>query len=127
MKQLWILFLAFGMILPINRGAAAEEQTLYDPHGKRDPFAPLVTTTLKQSPGVLSVETLDDVGIEGVVFDPKKGSVVIINGSILKEGEEMGNLKVVQVRSDGVLLAVNDIESFKPIRSVETAPEKADT
>ena len=110
---LWILLPAFGMIFLV-RNASAEEQALYDAHGKRDPFAPLVTLTSKQASGLLGVETLEEIQVEGVVYDPK-GSVVIINGTILKEGEELGSIKVVKVKTDGALLSVNGIEGFRPL------------
>ena len=111
---LWILSLSSDMMAGVVQ-AADTETILYDARGKRDPFVPLVSNAIKQAPGLLNIETVDDVKIEGVVFDPKNGSVVIINGSVLKEGEEMESLKVISVRADGVKLSVNGMEAFKPI------------
>ncbi len=121
---LWILFFGFGTIVAVVEPCIAEE-VLYDSHGKRDPFSPLVTSTIKQAPGLLGIETVEDVILEGIIYDPKKGSVVILNGSVLKEGEEFANLKVLAVKPDGVALSVNGVESFKTVYQSETAPEKA--
>lgn len=111
---LWIICAAFGIIC-VDLAAYSANEAVYDAHGKRDPFLPLVSAGTAPAAGLLGIETIDDVSIEGVVYDPQKGSVVIVNGSVLKEGAEVGNLKVVKVRSDGAVFAVNGIESFRPI------------
>lgn len=107
---LWILPIGFGMILvtPLSAG------TLYDPHGKRDPFVPLVSAS-SRAWGLMGVETLDEIVVEGVVYDAKGGSIVIVNGTILKEGEEHGPLRVIQIRPDGAVFSVNGMEGFKPL------------
>ena len=116
----WILWPAFGIILP-NRRCAAD--VAYDPHGKRDPFTPLVTLTSKESSGLLGAETADELTIEGIVYDPKKGSVIIVNGSVLKEGEEIGKMKIVEIRRDGVVISMNGSKTFKPMYKKEEEKE----
>lgn len=121
-RFLWILSVGFGMIYPSYRTGAAE-QVSYDSHGKRDPFMPLVTLTSRVASGLVGIENSDDIMVEGIVFDPKKGSVVIINGSVLKEGEEFGNLKVLKIRPDGAIFSVNGTECYKPLYQQETKKE----
>jgi len=113
----WILFISFGNIMSAGTTLAAE--LVYDPHGKRDPFVPLVTTQSKESSGLLGVEQIEEVNVEGIVYDKKNGSVVILNGSVLKEGEEMGSVKVLGIKPDGVLLSLNGVEGFKTLYQEE--------
>src|SRR3989338_5580369 len=98
---LWYLLPVFGMLL-LSSSLLAAEKSLYNSHGKRDPFIPLVTSTMKSSSSnLLGIDNIDDLIVEGVVYDPKNGSVVIVNGTILKEGEEFGSVKVLKVVENG--------------------------
>ena len=110
---LWYVCSAFGIIFFSVRAIASSEQ-LYDAHGRRDPFAPLVTQTTRQmASGLIGVESLDEISIEGIVYDPKNGSIIIANGALLKEGEEQGAVKVLKIEADGALFSVNGVEGYK--------------
>jgi hypothetical protein len=122
MKRLWILLPAFGTLF-LCGGSFAEEEILYDPHAKRDPFMPLVTANSRDASGLVGIETADDIRIEGIVYDPK-GSVVIVNGSLMKEGEESVNLKVVSIKPTGVLFLINGVEEFRPLYREESNKEE---
>lgn len=111
--------LGFGMIYSPEAAIAAGERSLYDPHGKRDPFVPLVTLATKVSSSLLGVENIDEITVEGVVYDPKKGSVVIANGSVLKEGEEFGSVKVVSIKPNGAVFSINGVKDFKAMYQEE--------
>ncbi|OIO37941.1 MAG: hypothetical protein AUJ72_03490 [Candidatus Omnitrophica bacterium CG1_02_46_14] len=122
---LWNLLICFGMILSSLSFVNAAEQEMHNAHGKRDPFVPLVTTTMKSSSsGLLGIENIDELSIEGVVYDPGHGSVVIVNGAILKEGEELGSVKVLKISPEGARFLVNGAEGFKPIYQEESANKK---
>ena len=122
---LWYLFLSFGMIL-MSSYAAATEKSLYEAHGKRDPFIPLVTANMKSSSSnLLGVDSIDDLVVEGVVYDPEHGSVVIVNGTILKEGEEFGGVKILKVKSNGATFSINGTEGFKEIYQEESGKKNA--
>ena len=110
---LWNVCLAFGIIF-LESYAWAAPQELYDARGKRDPFVPLVTATSRQTAsGLVGVESLDEITLQGIVFDPKNGSMVIANDSMMKEGEEQGAVKVLKIEAGGALFSVNGIEGFK--------------
>lgn len=115
MRRLWLFSLTFGIIIADVSYAA---QSLYEAKGRRDPFTPLVTLSTKASvaSGLMGVESLEEIMVEGIMndHDPKK-SVVILNGSVLREGEEAGNVKVLELRADGAVIAVNGVEGFKPL------------
>lgn len=110
---LWIVTLAFGMISSGQVLQAAEESVHYNAHGKRDPFMPLVTMTMREAPGLIGVETVEELNVEGIVYDTKKGSIVIINGSVLREGDELGAVKVLRISKNGVSVTINGVEAYK--------------
>ena len=118
---LWILSFAFGIIM--SGGASAAEGTgLYHAQHKRDPFVPLVgNTTRRSAAGLLGVENIDEIQIEGVMLDADpRESVVVVNGSMLKTGEEVGGVKVLAIRQEGAQFSVNGVEGFKPLYQDET-------
>lgn len=116
---LWIIALTFGIIVP-ERVVNGSDTVSYDARNKRDPFVPLVTLTTRQSSGLYGIEGADDIAIEGIVYDRKKGSVVVLNGAVLREGEETGSVKVLKIESKGVKLLVNGSELYKPLYTDET-------
>lgn len=109
----WTLIFPFGIM--ILESSAQAEEVAYRSHGRRDPFTPLVTLAAKTSAGLTGIESVEDVTIEGIVYDPKHGSVVVVNGAVMKEGEESGSLKVVQIKADGVWFLVNGAKVYKPM------------
>lgn len=121
---LWIVWLAFGII---SNDREVRAEAAYDPHGKRDPFTPLVTMTSKESSGLLGAESPDELTIEGIVYDPKKGSVIVVNGSVLKEGEEVGKMKVVKIRPDGALILFNGSEVYKSMYEERREGQQGET
>ncbi len=115
----WIVSVAFGIMTTDFLWASAEK--LYNAQGKRDPFVQLVGLGARQtSSQILAVESLEEILIEGVVLDANpKNSIVIVNGSVMKEGEENGNVKLVKIKSDGAVFSVNGIEGYKPLYQQE--------
>lgn len=91
----------------------------YTNSGKRDPFVPLVTGEKTAVRGLYGVESAEDLTIEGIVIDPVKGSVAVVNGEIVQEKEVRDNLKVLKIQSDGVLFEINEIQEFKPFGNDE--------
>lgn len=119
---LWLFFLGFVTIYPGVESFAAEK--LYDARGARDPFVPLVGANSKAvAGGLLGVESLEGIVIEGIVCDAvAKNSIVVVNGSILKEGDEDGNVKVLRIDPKGALFSVNGVEGYRALyEETETA------
>ncbi len=102
--------MSFGII----DGVRAADEPTYDPRGKRDPFAPLLTLNSRQGSGLYGVESAEEISIEGIVFDPK-GSVIVVNGSVLKEGEETGGMKVLKIERNGARFLLNGTETYVPL------------
>ncbi len=119
----WLFWVAFGMI-PFESVALAE-QSLYQGRGKRDPFVQLVGSGTKQmTGGLLAVESPDELVVDGVVLDadPSK-SVVIANGTVLRMGEEVGNVKLLKINAESALFSVNGVEGEKALYQEVTKSE----
>ena len=113
------------MISALGSVVCAADEKMYEVRGRKDPFVPLVTSTMRSSSsGLLGVDNVDDISIEGVVYDPTHGSVVIVNGAILKEGEELGSVKVLEIKPEGAKFLVNGTVTFKPIYQEDGANKK---
>ncbi len=111
---IWILVATFGMIYPVGV-CRADQPVKYQASGKRDPFIPLVTSGMRETNSLLTVDSVDQITIQGIIYDPGHGSMVIANGVPLKEGEESGNAKLVTVSPTSAVFLVNGIEGTKEI------------
>lgn len=89
--------------------AFSEEKFIYDAKGKRDPFVPLVTGKTKLTAGLQGVELPSDINLEGIVED-KSGAFAILNGVIVREGEDFGNLKIKKITKTNITVILNDLE-----------------
>ncbi len=73
----------------------------YDDRGKRNPFLPLIGNDVAVTQ-VAYLKSVDDLIIEGILMDPNKGSVVIVNGQVLKEGNYIGGFRVDSIHATNV-------------------------
>lgn len=112
---LWISGLTFGMIF--SEANAFAQEKLYNIKGKRDPFVQLIGASSKASTGgLLGVETLEEILIEGIVNDSNpKNSILVTNGMVMKEGDEVGNVKLLKIDPNGALFSVNGMEGYKTL------------
>lgn len=82
----------------------AEENFIYDSKGKRDPFMPLVT-----SQGyIVNVEEelfASDMNLEGIIYDAQGHSLAIINGKVVKVGDNIGSYTILEINQSTVILA----------------------
>ncbi|MBI4309972.1 MAG: hypothetical protein HY591_06540 [Candidatus Omnitrophica bacterium] len=96
--------IAFGIFLMMAIPAQAQEDVfVYDDHGKRDPFGPLVTNS-----GAVVVAdsdlTVTDLSLEGLVADAQGNNLAVINGKIVKAGDQIGPYRVDTIAVDHVEL-----------------------
>ena len=112
---LWIPFFSSVMIVACT--AHAGEKELYTAKGQRDPFVQLLTSGTRVAvSGLAGVEVLEDIRVEGIVADANPAlSIVIVNGTVLKSGEESGAVKVLGISADGATFSVNGVEGFEPL------------
>ncbi|GEM_PF-1435703 len=90
---------------PLSILLAEEEKFVYNSHNKRDPFYPIVSEQGEFLASTEAVENLNgDLALEGIVWDEKGGSVAIINGAIVQQGEQVGMYQVRMIQETTVLL-----------------------
>jgi hypothetical protein len=93
--------LALVLILFSANSVYAQEAFVYNDHGKRDPFTPLVS-----SDGVVVTYDEDllvnDLALEGVVADASGNNVALVNGKIVKAHDQIGPYVVDVIAIDHV-------------------------
>ncbi|MBI3317158.1 MAG: hypothetical protein HYZ85_04050 [Candidatus Omnitrophica bacterium] len=83
---------------------AYPEEIRYLSGGRRDPFQPLIT----KEGMVVQGFNPSDLKVEGIIFDPRKGSLVLINGDFYKQGDSVKEAKIISIFKDRVILSQND-------------------
>ena len=96
--------------LSVDLYAQQEKPFTYESKDKRDPFIPLVTKDGKLMPSRSAVGTVGDMVLEGIIYDPKGGSVAILNDMALKENDQLGGITVKKIERDKVILFFKDKE-----------------
>ena len=94
------------ILLLLAASLSAEEGFEYDAKGKRDPFVPLVSVEGVYMSDAEGISGIKDISLEGIVWDEISGSAAIVNGEIMKEGEEIGSVKLLKIQKDGVIFEV---------------------
>jgi hypothetical protein len=79
----------------------AQENFVYDDHGKRDPFVPLVSS----SGMVVTYDedlSVNDLVLEGIVADASGNNAAIVNGKVVKAHDQIGPYVVDVIAIDHV-------------------------
>lgn len=104
-------FLSFTVIVLLFSGSSfAEEIFEYDSKGKRDPFVPLISESGAYVSDAYGVSSVKDIRLEGIVWDESNGSIAIVNGEIVSEGQKIGIAEVVKIEKDAVLFEIDNQE-----------------
>lgn len=90
----------------------ADDAFKYNAKGKRDPFVPLISESGGYASDAYEASAVEDIRLEGIVWDDVRGSIAIINGEIVKEGEVIGSIKALKINKDSVIFDVGG-ESIK--------------
>ena len=91
----------------VTEGDFSKEEFVYNDNEKRDPFVPLITDSVRFGAGLVGIGSIDDITLEGIVWDPVGESLVILNGMILKEHEEVNNIRIVSIESKKITIAID--------------------
>ena len=102
-----VLCLTVILTLANQYSYAAEERIIYDSKNKRDPFIPLVGKGMRLLVPQ-EAKSIENIILEGIVFDPEQGSLVIINGEIFKEGDSIGGFILSKVTRKSVILTKDE-------------------
>ena len=94
-------FLIFVLLLLIANVVYAQEAFVYDDHGKRDPFLPLVS-----SAGLVVTYdedlSVNDLSLEGIIADASGNNAALVNGKIVKTHDQIGPYVVDVIAVDHV-------------------------
>jgi hypothetical protein len=94
-----------------------DEAFVYDPHGARDPFLPLVTS----AGAIITYDAnlvVAEMALEGIMADGA-GRVAIINGNIVEPGQTIGLYKVDRIEADCVILLKDGQTSILQLKKEE--------
>jgi len=100
-----------GIILILITGVLfGEDGFKYDAKSKRDPFVPLVSEEGAYVSDAYGIKDINDIRLEGIVWDKRKGSAAIINGEIVREGDEIGSVKLIKIERECVVFDIDGEE-----------------
>jgi hypothetical protein len=89
------------LILFFANSVYAQDPFVYDDHGKRDPFVPLVS-----SAGMVVTYdedlSVNDLVLEGIVSDATGNNAAIVNGKVVKVHDQVGPYVVDVIALDHV-------------------------
>ena len=135
-KNILFLVFAFVFLLPASRSCAEEVKTFaYDSSGKRDPFIPPVRAAVAAPEATDEGATTEektavkrpDLVLEGIIYDPAKGSFALIGGELLKEGDRISDCDILKIEKMSVALAFNgeafnlELKVDEPSKSLNNA------
>src|SRR3989338_2328858 len=101
MKRLQIAWMSCLLVLgtALFGAWAGQDVFVYDDHGKRDPLWPLVGP----AGNILNYDKefqATDLKIEGIISGVNGQNLAIINGQIVKKGDQLGPLVVARIGKD---------------------------
>lgn len=109
-RNLQGFIIAFVLGGTISGGLAQAEEFVYKKKD-RDPFWPLVTEDGKLVEG-FDLMTLENVYLEGIVWDPEGDSVVMVNGMVLRKGDRIGAFEILKIEKSRVTLRSGDDQRY---------------
>ena len=107
MKCIFILALLFVVSISFSVIAHADGSYVYDSHGRRDPFVPLLGVTSGPLGSLEDIMGIEDVSLQGLAVDSAGRKVVVINGEMVTEGQTVGRLTVKKILKDEVILIID--------------------
>lgn len=102
-----LFFVKLIICLGICINVYAQDEPVYDVQGKRNPFAPLMTS----EGGLLNVDkevSKGDLSLEGVLFDKSGPSYAIVNGLVLEAGNQVDGYLVSRIEEDRVVFVKDE-------------------
>ncbi len=102
MKNLSLLALVIFIFSAISSGFTEEAGFVYDPKGKRDPFVPAELA----AKGKAEIKgRIEDIRLEGILWDRGGDSFAIINDEILKAEDTIRGFKILKIEKEEIILS----------------------
>lgn len=102
-----VLIFILLALSPLFVVSYAEEPFVYQRSG-RDPFLPWVTNEGKLIQGEGGFSSLEDVVLEGIIWDEKGASFAMMSGRILRKGDRIGRFEVLAIGKENVTLKAGE-------------------
>lgn len=115
MKHTGLRYLLFSALMSVCLYSfiLAGEDFIYKADGRRDPMIPLVTPQ-GLIRDIKSLEGRNGIFLEGIIYDAQGKSMAIINGEVTVDGDSIGEIKILEVKKDSVIiLKGNQVEVLK--------------
>ena len=103
------LIVIIGLCLLIIPVLAEAAPYVYEDHGNRDPFWPLVS----DNGSIISYETdfaISDLVLEGIMAGAEGSHVAMINGRIVTKGDQLGNFFIEDVQPESVIVIKDNLK-----------------
>lgn len=116
MSEFFLLpaFLCVVLAIILAQQVAAEDSFVYKAGGRRDPMMPLVTPQ-GLIRDIKSQSALHEgLSLEGIIYDAQRPSLAIINDQIVKAGDNIGEVKILDIQEDRVMiLKDNEVQEIR--------------
>lgn len=96
-------------------GLQAQDEITYDSGKRRDPFIPI-------NPEAADLVSSTGVKLEGIIYDPNGRSMVVISGKSYQAGDMVGEVKILAIYKDRIVISENDEEKTLWMREEELPP-----
>ncbi len=103
------LGLTFTFVSPLAFSQGQQEEFIYDPQSRRDPFIPLLDPnsptglrTVFVTPEA-EVKLPLEIAVQGILWNGRE-YFAIINGKVMKKGEYTTGVKIKEIKSDQVIV-----------------------
>lgn len=111
-KRNYVIIALIGVVLfsgitCYGEEAKSKKKFVYDDKGMRDPFYPVVSPEGNLLVNLQPATEMSDINLEGIIYDSSGASFAIINGSVLKEFDQIGGFKIIKIEKNEVSLEKN--------------------
>lgn len=109
-KKFFLSLIIIFIIFNFPSLLKAQEKLKYEPKGNRDPFIALVGSGGEYLGASGKIKSLADIKLEGIIWDPKGGHLAVINGEVVKEGDDLDGVKIDKIYSKKITILIEDEE-----------------
>ncbi|MFC1806847.1 hypothetical protein ACFL0T_00565 [Candidatus Omnitrophota bacterium] len=105
-----LIICVISFLLGLSPIYVLAQDFIYKSKGARDPFVPLASKDGKLVVTHGAISTVNDIFLEGIIYDPKGDSVAIVNDLIVKENDTIGTITIKKIESESVIFLYKDEE-----------------
>lgn len=103
------IFTAVIIFMTFDCFVSAQDNFVYNDHGKRDPFVPLLgikKATIGKS-GIEGISSVGDVKFQGVARDSKGNKIAMLNGEMIQVGQTVSQVTLIKIEDDVITFTID--------------------